>query len=328
MTCRHTHPKRSPPVSEAQFRSELEDLLRRAVQNRRDLAGLDERYTLRFADHVSARHAKDPRAYAEVHAETADFAFAHEARELPDENRIALIAHEIGHVLDPYATENGADRAAERALGIRIVYDPRWPGKGLQALESVPNPVEVRRGGASDFCAQLAEAYDRLPLVQPEELWRWDLLARHIRKLYRQMLSRIDVQFVDGQPYADAEQMAKDVARTGVLLISRDFNDHPVFDPETNLQFRAVHDYVVHLQQPSDFSSLGELRAYNLHRRLAPPDTWPALFTEVAAQACYVNARGDFPVQKAAVLPGFDFYRVGRRKAANTANKLKRRLMR
>jgi len=399
----HAIPRRERPVSEAQFRAELADTLRRA--------GIDRPFTLTFADHVSARHARDPRAYAEVHCESLTFAFAHEARELPDENRLALIAHEVGHAVDPLATENGADRAAERALGIRIVYDPRWPGKGLQRLAPVarnpgtphylqlevtydgarwvwalsddeefltlstddtgypwgtfstpseavragliparkirvhkyphrhvstqirvgegpepspyrrsanprePNPLEV--DDPQEFCERVAKAYDAAPYIDPDEVWRWHKLADHVRKMYRQMLSRVEVGFVDGQPYEDAEQMARDVGRTGVLLISREGNDHPVFDPETNLQFRAVHDYVVHLQQDSDFSELGELRAYNLHRRLAPPDTWPALFTEVAAQACYVNSRGEFPVQKVAVLPGFDFYRVGRQVAAN-----------
>jgi len=122
----HDVPRRPEPVSEAQFRAELANTLRRA--------GIDRPFTLTFADHVSARHARDPRAYAEVHTDSLGFAFAHEAKTLPDENRLALIAHEVGHVVDPLATENGADRAAERALGIRIVYDPRWPGKGLQRL--------------------------------------------------------------------------------------------------------------------------------------------------------------------------------------------------
>jgi hypothetical protein len=75
-----------------------------------------------------------------------------------------------------------------------------------------------------------------------------------------------------------------------------------------------VHDYIVHIlpgARGPDFTRRGEIRAYNLHRRLAPKDAWPALFTEVLAQACYKNARGEFPVQKVAVLHDFDFFNVG-----------------
>jgi len=174
------------------------------------------------------------------------------------------------------------------------------------------NPIVIK--DFDSYCANLADAYDQLPDVEESELWRWQKLADHINKFYKRILSRVDVEFVDGQPYESAEQMREEVSRTGVMLISTDFNEHPIFDEETNLKFRAVHDYVVHIipgDQGPDFSQRGEMKAYNLHRRLAPPDTWPALFTEVAAQACYANARGEFPVQKVAVIPGFDLYNVG-----------------
>lgn len=174
------------------------------------------------------------------------------------------------------------------------------------------NPIRVR--DYSTFCEAVASEYDKLPLVEEDQIWRWEKLGEHIRRFYDRVTSQVEVIFVDGQPYDSAEEMRDEVNRTGVLMISRDYNQHPVFDPETNLQFRTVHDYVVHIapgEGGPDFSRRGEVRAYNLHRRLAPPDTWPALFSEVLAQACYFNARGDFPEQKVAVLRGFDFYNVG-----------------
>lgn len=163
------------------------------------------------------------------------------------------------------------------------------------------------------YCRRVAAAYDSAPLVDESEAWRWKKLIAHVERFYDRMLSKVDVEFVPGQPYDTAEQMRREVKRSGALLISTDFNEHPLFTPEQNLKFRAVHDYIVHIipgEQGPDFSQRGEIKAYNLHRRLAPPDTWPALFTEVAAQACYNSTRGEFPVQKIAVLP-FDPYRVG-----------------
>lgn len=185
---------------------------------------------------------------------------------------------------------------------------------------SRPNPVVLR--DYDDYCEAVAVEYDAAPLVDPDEVWRWEKLIKHIERFYRRMLNKVDVDFVPGQPYDSAKQMRDEVERTGVLLISTDFNEHPIFTPRQNLKLRAVHDYIVHiLPGPGgpDFSQRGEIRAFNLHRRLAPPDTWPALFTEVAAQACYKTVRGEFPEQKIAVLP-FDYYNVGAEMVANPAS--------
>jgi hypothetical protein len=126
----HTHPELVEPVSEARFFHELQTLLLSAGVHGPSAVLVD----LSFPEELRARHEKDARAYAEIQPETMVFRFAPQALYLPEANRLGLMAHEIGHLLDPAATENGADEAAERALGVRILYDPRWPGKGLQRL--------------------------------------------------------------------------------------------------------------------------------------------------------------------------------------------------
>ena len=174
-----------------------------------------------------------------------------------------------------------------------------------------PNPVLLADYG--DYCRAVSAAYDRAPLIEDEEVWRWKLLAAHAERFFERIKSDVEVVFVPGHPYATAQEMRDAVAETGTLLISLEDNVHPVFTPEQNLKFRAVHDHVVHIAPGKggpDFSQRGEIRAYNLHRRLAPPETWPALFTEVAGQACYHSSRGVFPEQKVALLP-FDYYNVG-----------------
>jgi hypothetical protein len=42
-----------------------------------------------------------------------------------------------------------------------------------------------------------------------------------------------------------------------------------------------------------------------------PPKSHPALFTEVVGQACSFIVNGKFPEQKIALLPGFDYEKVG-----------------
>lgn len=126
------------------------------------------------------------------------------------------------------------------------------------------------------FCDTVADKYDELPAMQESEKWRWKKLADHVDKMFKQIQSRVKVKFVDGQPYDTADEMVKKVKDTGVMEISK-----------------------------------GEVKAYNLHRKLAPKDTWPALFTEVIGQACYANSRGEFPEQKVSVMPMFDPVNVG-----------------
>ena len=131
----HDHPALAEPISEASFRVELEAVLLGAGVPESDVDGL----TLEFPEELRVRHQGDPRAYAEVQPDRLLFRFAPQALLLPEENRLGLLAHEVGHVIDPLATENGADRAAEQRLGVRILYAPRWPGKGLQRLERLPH---------------------------------------------------------------------------------------------------------------------------------------------------------------------------------------------
>ena len=212
-----------------------------------------------------------------------------------------------------------------------------WNADKLRGIREAESPTEenpLTKVDYTDFCESVAKAYDAAPELDPKEVWRWDLLARHIRKLYKRMSSKVRVVFQSGQPYTDEKKMRADIAR-GVLKISTDFNEHAAFDPETNLQFRAVHDYIVHGgKRAPGFGQRGEIRAYNVHRQLAPPETWPALFTEIVGQACYFNVRRVFPVQKVAVLPGFDFYRVGDDASPTSptspkpGSRAKRRLMR
>ena len=98
-------------------------------------AGIRDTCVLDF----SLEHEPGGRNYADVDPWELHFRFAPEAPRLPAANRRGLIMHEIGHVLcrefPGGGTEDDADRAAERAFGVRITYDRRWPGKGLQRAD-------------------------------------------------------------------------------------------------------------------------------------------------------------------------------------------------
>lgn len=214
-------------------------------------------------------------------------------------------------------TPKGALTKWYRAMGFKAnkgrSRDFRTRDTMIRKPKSTSNPLALRDYSA--YCEEIARRYDEMPAFDPSEVWRWELLLDHVLKFYDRIRRNVDIYFVAGQPYATAQEMRDAVKKTGEMYISTDFNEHPLFTPQQNLKFRAVHDYIVHIMpgdRGPDFTERGEIRAYNLHRRLAPPDSWPALFTEVAAQACYFNERGHFPDQKLAVLRGIDFYDVGK----------------
>jgi hypothetical protein len=129
----------------------------------------------------------------------------------------------------------------------------------------------------------------------------WDALNESNHRLYKHILSKYKVEFVDDDPY-----------ETGVLKIYKGGSDHPYLSKEDNWVFRTVHDYYTHIvTHTENFDLRGELRAYNTHAKLVPPMALPALFTELVGQVCYNIVNGDFPEQKLAVLRGFDFRHVG-----------------
>jgi len=75
------------------------------------------------------------------------------------------------------------------------------------------------------------------------------------------------------------------------------------------------------------FTLRGELNAVSAHIRLAPKEAAPALFTEVAGQVCYYMCTAQFPPQKVAVLPGFDFKNIGKTLPGSEADRRKKEVM-
>lgn len=106
-----------------------------------DLGGIDDLDVV-LDPSVTAEHERNARRYAQVSTldDPPTFEFAEQTLLLPWPHRLGLYAHEVGHVLDrkPEKTEDGADAMALRELGIRVGYDRRWPGKGLQVALNGP----------------------------------------------------------------------------------------------------------------------------------------------------------------------------------------------
>ena len=163
-----------------------------------------------------------------------------------------------------------------------------------------------------DYSKIVAQAYVNAPDFDQSVVPSYKALMVSTKRLFKQLQSKLKVEFVDYDPYESREQMNNEVKETGVLKITKLFNEHPLYTKEENLMLRAVHDYYTHIIANQDFGLKGELRAYNTHAKLAPPAALPALFTEVVGQVSYAIVHGDFTKQKICKLEGFDYKNVGK----------------
>lgn len=164
----------------------------------------------------------------------------------------------------------------------------------------------------TEYTKLVAEAYKQAPAHEPGAESSFEAMKQASLRFFRLIGSKVRVEFVDGDPYSTADQMREDVTNHKVLKIMKDHSDHPWFSQEENWKFRAVHDWFTHIISGQPFTHKGELAAYNTHIKMFPPKSWPALFTEIVGQVSYVTVYGSFPIQKVALLKGFDYKNIGR----------------
>jgi len=165
--------------------------------------------------------------------------------------------------------------------------------------------------GWDKYCELVAAAYQSAPRFDPAAVASFEAMTPFVEKMFKRIESVVDVQFVEEHPYENAEELRQDVQQNGVLRISTLDAEHDIFDPATNAKFRAIHDFMSHIQRNTNFDAKGEIASYNAHLQTMPPKSYPALFTEVVGQACTSIVTGAFPEQKIALLSGFDYVNIG-----------------
>lgn len=145
----------------------------------------------------------------------------------------------------------------------------------------------------------VAKAYDAAPILDTNAVPAWDALKKETERLYQDVLTKVNVERVAGQPYADAASMNADIAK-GSFKVTTDHSEHPLWDVDENFKFRVVHDYIGHFELDLDFSLDGERRAYEHHAaQLQDPLAKNALKVEVYGQAAAAIAHdGEFQPQK------------------------------
>ena len=202
---------------------------------------------------------------------------------------------------------------------INLIFES-WRGYLNESLLLKPGP-----NGWELYGKLVAEAYGKAPTFEESAVKNFKAIKPFVDNMFNKVQSRVDVEFVEDDPYENDDDMRKKVKETGVLKIWKGGTTHPIFDHETNLKFRAVHDYMAHIQankfKGTDFTLKGEIQAFNTHAKTVPPAGIPALFTEVVGQASFFLNYGFFPEQKITILSDFDFYDIGKVKGYDIVNK-------
>ena len=93
---------------------------------------------------ADSEHRQSVRQYAHVGHVDNTICLAYAWKHLPLNNQMAIIAHEIGHLLygNTDHTEQDADREVNKFLRIKILYNDSRYGIGLQNL-NLDNTMDV-----------------------------------------------------------------------------------------------------------------------------------------------------------------------------------------
>ena len=139
-------------------------------------------------------------------------------------------------------------------------------------------------------------------------------VASSVKKNFRQFvtdlaqveLQRINLQYVDFQPYLREQELCREDIRAdvnqGKLLISTQFNESELLGSEINWIFRGIHD-MHHVKLNVDFSWQGECAS--ARHILSFTDNLlfkQLLFSEILGQSAVCFYTGQFPEHQKVVL--------------------------
>jgi hypothetical protein len=163
--------------------------------------------------------------------------------------------------------------------------------------------------------ATIADAYVAAPTRDVRAFAAYAAFCRETLEQYHFLIGRAEfgglgvaVRIVDEDPYLDVESMVDDLRqrRLKVFASAASGNAHPYLSDGENDLFRAVHDAFGHAASGRGFDRHGEEAAWVKHSTMYSPLAGRALTTETRGQNCariFRYGGGDFPEQKAALLP-------------------------
>ncbi len=159
--------------------------------------------------------------------------------------------------------------------------------------------------------ATIGENYLNLPEIVPSrnQIQFFRQIVRFSLSQYAAIHNYPVLDFVDYQPYVDADTMRYDLKKTGYLMISTQYNEpSAIMSKETNLLFRAAHDLHHCSTQSCNFELWGEICAFSKfafsalecadNAKLDAKFYVSVLACEILGQLCAARLIGKFPEQK------------------------------
>ena len=208
------------------------------------------------------------------------------------EDKIPVIARTVLEQIKKIGPEGVEMQLAQRVKGISSTLDDQDFSE-VVALD--PNRRQ-----------KIVSQYDRMPVLDEKAKKAYDQFAGELDRQFKFLEEQgIKFEFVDDDPYKSFYEMHADFIRNRRLKVMKTSvtGSHPYWSDATNDKFRAVHDVLGHLATGRGFDRHGEEAAYQAHKLTLPAEVHGALAMETRGQNAFLIERGDFPPQKAGVLP-------------------------
>ena len=225
------------------------------------------------------------------------------------------------------STRSYAGNSTNVPAGQRVFNDPN-PGttqstkdyiaKNAKNLGIDYTPPQVDDKRDEERSKRIADAYDSMENnpEDPKTKSAYEALSKEVQMQYNQMVSdgvEVEIWEGTGEPYANSDQMIKDVRDNNHLYIystlegygeaeisEKAMQDNPLLRPTEQVDinnkpllvndlFRAVHDYYGHTELGNGFGVIGEEIAWQNHSRMFSPNARRAMTTETRGQNSWVN---------------------------------------
>lgn len=134
--------------------------------------------------------------------------------------------------------------------------------------------------------------------------------ADKVQREFRALTKKVDVVFVERDPYASLGELVQDVETNRRMLIYAGHSEGLLWSPEVNLMARAVHDWD-HVQHRAAFTPTDEIRAFQVYSDRTPAFE-PLLMSEIALQSASTAVLGQFADQQKIVIPSLEMQRIAR----------------
>lgn len=173
--------------------------------------------------------------------------------------------------------------------------------------------LNIRPSTTQDRALKYQDAEDEFFTIPDEQL---HVFRQLINTQFNDINSFMRIDFVDTEPYGEnpsITDMVKDF-HAGRLLIHTTGNDSKVWGKFTNLQFRAVHDYI-HCLHNIEFTHYFEIQAFRKQAEFSFRDRYMNLFphlnwetyvgilrSEIVYQSAYKEYFGLFHINQKIVL--------------------------